>query len=388
METQEKRMSKLTMIIMIATALLVYGGANLYIGHRLYRGLVLVLPALNPWVFACVYGAIALCFVLSSVPLPAVISGALTWFSAYWMGIFVYLFLCFAVTDVLLWMGSLIRLIPSPIPAAVRLWTWMFVVSCTIGLVGYGVYHATQIKEVQYKVATKDSVVSPNMKIAVISDLHLGAVGSEKRIEEVVARINAIQPDLIAIPGDIFNDDFNRIQNPERIRELFRQLKATYGVYASLGNHDGGKTFAQMVKFLEESNITLLMDEVVVIDGRFALAGRLDPSPIGGYGGLKRKDINHLLDEMDPQLPLIVLDHTPSHLSQYSNRVDLILSGHTHKGQIFPGGLITNLVYETDYGHYQRTPDSPHVIVTSGVGTWGMPMRVGTNNEIVEIILE
>jgi hypothetical protein len=114
----------------------------------------------------------------------------------------------------------------------------------------------------------------------------------------------------------------------------------------------------------------------------------VDPSPIGGFNGLKRQDVSHLLKEIDSSMPTIVLDHTPSNLEQYSNDVDLILSGHTHRGQIFPGSLITNLVFEVDYGHFQKNADSPQIIVTSGVGTWGMPMRVGTNNEIVEIYIK
>lgn len=81
------------------------------------------------------------------------------------------------------------------------------------------------------------------------------------------------------------------------------------------------------------------------------------------------------------------MDHTPSNLGQYGNKVDLILAGHTHKGQIFPGSLITKLIFEVDYGYYQKDANSPHVVVSSGVGTWGMPMRVGTNNEIVCIQL-
>lgn len=381
-------MSKLTMIFGISLVLLLYGGANLYIGHRLYRGLVLVFPAINNWVFACMYGVIALTFILAFIPLPGAIDELATWFGSYWMGIFIYLLLAFIMVDIVLLIGTLCQLIPSPIPTNVHISTWLLAILCTIGFVGYGIYNATQIKEVQYKIAMKDSVVSSHMKIVLISDLHLGAVQSESRLEEIVARINEMKPDLIAVPGDIFNDDFNTIKNPARVSELFKQLEATYGVYATLGNHDGGKTFTRMVELIESSNITLLKDEYLIIDERFALVGRLDPSPIGGYGGLIRNDIQELLDEIDPKLPLIVMDHTPSNLDQYNNDVDLILSGHTHKGQIFPGSLITKYVFEVDYGHYQKNPDSPHVIVTSGVGTWGMPMRVGTNNEIVEIILD
>ena len=118
-----------------------------------------------------------------------------------------------------------------------------------------------------------------------------------------------------------------------------------------------------------------------------ALFGRVDPSPIGGFGELKRKEITESIASLDPKLPVVVMDHTPSNIEQYGENVDLVLAGHTHKGQIFPGSLITNAVFVVDYGHYQKDTVSPHVIVTSGVGTWGMPMRVGSNNEIVSINL-
>lgn len=81
------------------------------------------------------------------------------------------------------------------------------------------------------------------------------------------------------------------------------------------------------------------------------------------------------------------MDHTPLSIEQYDERVDLVLSGHTHRGQIFLGSLITNAIFTVDYGYYQKDNLSLHVIVTSGVGTWGMPMRVGSNCEVVEIEL-
>src|SRR5690606_35783301 len=107
----------------------------------------------------------------------------------------------------------------------------------------------------------------------------------------------------VCMPGDIFNDYFGSIQDPKKAIETLKKLNATYGVYASLGNHDAGKTFSQMVDFLSQSNITLLNDEYTVIDDRLILVGRLDPNPIGGYGELKRRDIGHLFEQMNPDLP-------------------------------------------------------------------------------------
>ena len=140
-----------------------------------------------------------------------------------------------------------------------------------------------------------------------------------------------------------------------------------------------------MASFLELSNFCLLNDTSVIIDNRLVLVGRLDGSPIGGYGTLKRKDFTQILTPEMKNLPVVVLDHNPANIHEYGEEADLILCGHTHKGQLFPANLITKVMYTIDYGYYQKDAKSPQVIVSSGVGYWGMPMRVGTQCEIVSI---
>jgi len=383
-------MSKPAMILGILGALFIYVAANVYVGRRLYGGLVRLFPSLGGRVFAWAYGAVAAAFVLSYLPLPDALRYGADLFGSWWMGIWFYLILWFVVADIGIAIGRLARLIRSPVPAAVRFRVWLLVLALTVGFAGYGAWHATQITETRYEVELTDRGLDRPLKLVLISDLHLGAVRSESRLEEIVARINRMEPDLIVMAGDIFNDDYHAIRDPGRASALLRELDATYGVYASLGNHDGGPTFPLMLQFLADSDITVLMEEHAVIDGRFVLIGRLDPSPIGGYGDLARQPTEALLAGLagiNPELPRIVLDHTPVRLSQYRDEADLILSGHTHRGQIFPGNLVTRLIYEVDYGYDQKDPASPHVIVTSGVGTWGMPMRVGSDCEIVEIVL-
>lgn len=136
---------------------------------------------------------------------------------------------------------------------------------------------------------------------------------------------------------------------------------------------------------MEQANIHLLNDAYTVIDDRLVLVGRLDASAIGGYGNQKRKPLSDFYTRENPSLPVIVLDHNPVNNYEYSTEADLILCGHTQKGQVFPGNLFTKLMYTVDYGYYQKDSQSPHVIVSSGVGTWGMPMRVGTKCEIITI---
>lgn len=87
----------------------------------------------------------------------------------------------------------------------------------------------------------------------------------------------------------------------------------------------------------------------------------------------------------DTTLPVVVIDHNPANIDEYGSETDIILCGHTHQGQLFPANIITNLIYTVDYGYYQKDSNSPHVIVSSGIGYWGVPMRVGTDCEIVSL---
>jgi predicted MPP superfamily phosphohydrolase len=228
------------------------------------------------------------------------------------------------------------------------------------------------------------------MNIVLISDLHLGDVNSERHLERVAQKINSLNPDIVCIVGDIFNDDFYTIRDPGRTSELLENIEATYGVFASLGNHDGNMagTLNQMMDFLEQSNVELLNCEHIIIDERLILIGRLDASPIGGFGEMSRKDFADILAQIEAEsLPIVVMDHNPANISEYCENIDLILAGHTHGGQIFPGNLIVRAFHTARHGHYQINEGNTHVVVTQGAGTWLMPLRVGTDNEVVKLLL-
>jgi uncharacterized protein len=138
------------------------------------------------------------------------------------------------------------------------------------------------------------------------------------------------------------------------------------------------------VNFIDKSNIKLLNDEHVIIDNQFVVVGRRDSSPIGNQGSPKAVT-SEVMSSIDTTMAVFVMDHQPTNMIQYGDDVDLILSGHTHHGQVFPANLITNAMFTVDYGHYHKNSNSPHVIVTSGAGTWGPPLRIGTNIEIAQI---
>lgn len=249
----------------------------------------------------------------------------------------------------------------------------------------YGFMNAATVTKTEYELTI--DYAKEDLKIVMLSDMHLGAVGSESNLEDWIEVINEEEADLVLISGDLIDSDFHKIQNPDRAAELLRSIRSRYGVYACLGNHDAGSTFLDMLSFFEKSNITILSEQYTVINDKWVVAGRHDISPIGAeYIEGRRQDTAFFLSEIpDSNLPVLVMDHNPSDILSYDSRVDLILSGHTHKGQVFPAGFITDMIYTVDYGLFQRSERDPYVIVSSGVYGWGMPMKTSGLSEIVVI---
>ena len=321
-------------------------------------------------------------FIYSRVPhnpLPRIIHSI----NHYALGLFAYLAMSFLLVGLLLFLVKLMGLSRVQIDR-LRYFAGFLALIVTLGFFIYGSLHAKKLITKEYFVELqKEGASSQELKILLLSDLHLGYIQGEKEVRDIVGAINKQEPDLVVMVGDIFDGDIHSIKNPKWILDLLRDIHAPHGVYASLGNHDAGSSFPQMVDFLKEANITLLMDEYIILENQLLIAGRRDSSPIGDQGS-KREP---LILPLDNQLPVIVLDHQPGNTDEYGKEVDLLLSGHTHRGQLFPFQWITSAVYEVDYGYYRRDETSPHVIVSSGVGTWGPPLRTSSDNEIVIIHL-
>ena len=225
-----------------------------------------------------------------------------------------------------------------------------------------------------------------------------------KVISENLAQISKYEAeneqnlDLICIAGDIYDNDFDAIDNPDEISRLLGKLQSTYGTFACYGNHDvseqllGGFSTEEGIQYLRDprmdqmlknAGITPLTDEARLIDRSFYLVGRLDASKTG-VSGLRPKTIDEFTKTLDTSKPIFVLEHQPGELKEEEKSgVDLSMAGHTHNGQLFPGNLLVSLMWTNSYGHYQS--GDFHSIVTSGLGVWGPNMRVGTDSEIVII---
>jgi len=365
----------------------IYAGTNFYIARSLYLGIITVLPNLNVWLYAGLYAFIALSLFVRFFPVSYSVKRFMNCIGVHWIGIFVYFLLFFITADLVILLSKVARIIPNPMPSDIRLWSTCIVVVITAALMLYGKYNAAKIRHVSYDIQLRKTALPKEIRIVMIADLHFGYSSAEKDLPKIVQGINDLKPDIVCIAGDIFNDDINLIRDQDKVIGLLKSIKTVYGVYACLGNHDAGRTFPEMKSFLERSDITLLNDEYRIIDDRFILIGRVESSPIGGLDGLKRINVADIMVDIESDLPVFVMDHSPAYIDEYDNRFDLILSGHTHRGQFFPFNIVTKSIFAVDYGYYQKNSEGPHVIVTSGASTWGTPIRIGTNNEIVSIIV-
>ncbi len=353
-------------------------------GRQLYLWTKLIF-AINPIVFSVIFAGFIIFtltfYILSRIP-NSQIPRVLLVSSHYLLGVITYLVVIVSVVRIFLVLcklsGIFETLHTSKVQLLIGALTLVFVLFLNI----YGSFHATNIQTKEYEINLSNETGTNTLKIALISDIHLGYIIDANRVEQFVEIINESDVDIVLIAGDFFDGDTTAIEEPKRVQELFQSIETKYGVYACLGNHDAGSTYNEMVQFITDSGVTLLMDESITIDEEFILVGRRDLTPIGEHGVERISDFKI---ENPNDLPVIVMDHQPSAINEYNDEVDLIVAGHTHQGQFFPFSIVTNAIFDVDYGYYQAASDKPHVVVTSGVGTWGPPIRVLTQSEVVLI---
>lgn len=268
-----------------------------------------------------------------------------------------------------------------------------------------GIFHAKYIKTTSYDVIINKTIPErTSMKIVLLADTHFGYNAGVLHARELVRKINKQKPDLVCIAGDIFDNEYDAIRNPEKLEKTLRGIKSTYGVYACWGNHDlneeilAGFTFKhkdgdlsdikdpRMKKFLKDSNIHILEDESVLINDQFYVIGRKDASLTEKIHET-RKAPTQLTEKLDRDKPIIMIDHQPKELQELADAgVDLDLCGHTHDGQTFPGNFTIKLMWENPCGLLSK--DNMTNITTSGAGVWGPAMRIGTDSEICSINIQ
>ena len=363
--------------MMITVILALVFGANFYILFRLWHLIPpfpYVRPALVVFVVLAV-GAFFAAFLLGK-KLPSSLVSFLYTLGASWFFITMYLLMAFLLLDLL----RLTRLLPLG-QFMFGSWIGFGVLAAVMVLIftgGYLNYRNKKRVEIDIELPQEKSIGQP-FKIVAVSDLHLGYSIGKKEFAGWVERINAENPDIVLIAGDIVDNHVRPLLEQD-MAAVFRQIKSTYGVFASPGNHEYIGGLPDALNFLERSGVTVLRDESVLVGGMVYLVGRDDRS------NNRRKPLSALVEPLDPGRPVVLLDHQPYHLKEAEqNGITLQFSGHTHRGQVWPISWITDGMYEVSHG-YERRGDT-HFYVSSGLGIWGGKFRIGTRSEYVVIRL-
>ena len=244
------------------------------------------------------------------------------------------------------------------------------------------IYEAKYVELEKVEVTLKD--LKQEYKIVQLSDIHIGGLIDAAFIKNMVQRVNALNPDIVVITGDLVDIDILKAKAP--LGEL-KALESKYGTYFIVGNHEYFHGIEKIMSKVKSLGIRVLENENVYIgedDIGFNLAGVYD---IFGYRA------NHHLPDLYKALqnrknsPTVLLAHQPRYIEEVGAGVDLVLSGHTHGGQLYPFRFLVKLVQPYISGLHQHTKDL-QIYVNKGTGFWGPPMRLGATSEITEITLK
>ena len=314
-------------------------------------------------------------------------SDVLIWIGSFWLGIMLYLFLGVVIFDIVRFINWLAGIVPVPSTGYDRIkLIAALAVAASAAMAVFGGYINTLHPRITTLVIDipKKAGDRACLDIALVTDIHLGTIISNSRLQNMVDMVNSIHPDLVLLGGDIVDEDLAPVIE-NNLGELLRSIRSRIGTFAVTGNHEYIGGVEQACRYLSEHGVRMLRDEAICIDSCLFLVGREDRSS-RQFTGTRRKQLGEILQGIDRSYPIILMDHQPFHLSEAAGQgVDLQLSGHTHDGQLWPASIITGAIYEVSSGY--KKIGGANVYVSSGYGTWGPPSRVGTSPEVVHIKL-
>jgi hypothetical protein len=231
----------------------------------------------------------------------------------------------------------------------------------------YGFFEATNLR-VEKVVLSTDRLPAAGrpLRLVQISDLHLGLIHREEALAPIISRLQQLQPDLLVVTGDMVDAQIDHL---EGLSLLWQRIQPPLGKFAVTGNHEYYAGLDQSLAFLRRSGFRLLRGEAVTVGERITLAGVDDPT------GRAEQDEAALLAKQPRRRFTVLLKHRPRVNPKAAGLFDLQLSGHAHRGQIFPFNLLTGLEYPLQDGLYDL-PGNGRLYTSRGTGTWGPPMRV------------
>ncbi len=315
------------------------------------------------------------------------LSDLLTWIGSFWLAAMLYLFLIVLFIDVLRLINHFVPFfhhlgIFTQKPYLLTIGIAVFVFLLLLGGHINSIYPRVRTIELQKQITDANP---KEIKIVLATDIHLGTIISTKRVRRIVELINKQQADLVLFAGDIVDEDLAPVIRQD-LGAILAEIKPALGVYGITGNHEyiGGADAA--VEYLSEHGIIMLQDEMLQITDQIVVAGRNDLSS-NRFNAEKRKPLTEILANVSNNQFVIVMDHQPSKIFEAVDAgADLVLSGHTHHGQLWPLNYITQAMFPISWG--LKRFENTTAYVSSGVGSWGPPVRIGNKPEIVLFTLK
>lgn len=257
--------------------------------------------------------------------------------------------------------------------------SWLIILS--ISMIFKGFVNAVSVPKVK-EIDLKIDKLKENLNIVLISDVHLGKNLGEEFLKALIEKINTLNADMVIIAGDLIDTDISKIH----YLKLLQNFKSKYGTFYVYGNHEYYNGMEEIsAKLKKIQNFKILEDEGIEFDN-FTLSGTLDLS--AERLGYKASDINKVKQHINNEKFNILITHQPKYVKTYDvTGFDLILSGHTHAGQIFPFSLLVFLEQGFVYGLYELGKNAL-LYVSSGAGFWGPAVRFLAPSEIAFLKLK
>jgi predicted MPP superfamily phosphohydrolase len=363
----------------------IYGGIHLYAFLKLKRGFALGPPA---------YLILAI-FMILMVVSPIVVriserygyealARGLAYIGFTWMGlIFIFISASFFF-DIYRLLHFLARMLTQRPLADFTLslrnfCTLAILFSCAVVIYGY--FEALHIRTEHVTVKTsKIPEKIGRFRVVQISDVHLGLIVGRSRLKRILRQVKDARPDILVSTGDLVDGQMDDL---EALTDMFQNIPAKYGKFAITGNHEFYAGLDRALAFTEKAGFTMLRGEGITVSNLLNVAGVDDPAR-KRYGPDRAASEKALLEKMPREKFTLFLKHQPVINSESLGMFDLQLSGHTHKGQIFPFNLVTKLYYRMHTG-LTKVNGNALLYVSRGSGTWGPPVRFLSSPEVTVI---
>jgi predicted MPP superfamily phosphohydrolase len=327
--------------------------------------------------------------------LPEALSGAMALMGSLYIAPMLYGFMFTAAADILRKVNGVVAIThyPPPYPFGARMSCAALILAMSMIVTLAGVWNANSPTVATTEAAIENVPAEDegySIRIAALSDIHLGRLTGPGYLRKLVALTNEQSPDIVLLVGDTA-DGADLFADEGRVAEvaaLLSEFNSRLGTWAVMGNHDYYAGIGDVLRLFERAGVRLLRDEAVMLDGKFVLAGRDDLSSI--RYGVERKSVAEILSSAayggGAKHPVILMNHQPFNLEEASDGgVAFQISGHTHRGQLWPINFLVGGMYEKSYGPYKK--GGTHYYISSGAGVWGPPVRTIGRPEIVIVNL-